>query len=259
MRSFYKEVEICCFEFYFIFSISFFTSFQLTVFLFDNLKFVSQSKILFISFFTSFYSIISSFFTSKRIISSKISSFSNFASEFVSKRSEIASIVCSFTFSHTFVAMQLTFFFKSIFKTFSIFYLTINDLFRMFVEKSKSIDLRQHENHQFFSRIFDISKRNFMQMRIIFYFLLVIKSTKFKLFISMQNLIKQSIRISFSRFFSFRFSFSIRFLFSTNFYFFFVCWRCQEFFVIYLHNNWIDFIVAKLEIFMKRRERRLFF
>ena len=108
--------------------------------------------------------------------------------------------------------------------------------------------------------VFDISKRNLMQMRIIFYFLSFSKSTKFEIFTLMYDSIKQSIRVSFSRFsyHSFRFFFSIRFLFSTNFYFSSVCWRCQEFFVICLFRNWIDFVATRVEISMRRRERRLF-
>ena len=76
----------------------------------------------------------------------------------------------------------------------------------------------------FFSNIFV-----FRQTRIIVYFLFIFsvsKSTKFEIFISMYDSIKQSIRALFSRFFSFRsffYFFSIRFLFSTIFYFFFVC------------------------------------
>ena len=217
------------------------TSSQSIFFSIDNLKFALQSKILFISFFSSFQSIIfslnfillisifSSFFTSKRVISSKFSLFSNSASKFVSNRLKIVSIVFSITFFYIFrksVSMRSTFLFKSIFKTSSQkFYLTIDDLFRMFVEKSKSINLQQHQNHQFFSRIFDISKRNFMQTRIIVYFLSISKSTKFEIFTSMYDLIKQSIRTSFQRSFLFRFFsyfFSIRFLFSTSFFFLFV-------------------------------------
>ena len=238
----------------------FFTSSQSIFFSVDNLKLASQSRIL---FSTLSRSIIFSFsFTSKRVISftaTKISLFSDFASEFVFKRSESASFSSS---SQKFVTMRSTFFFKSIFATFTKFYLTMNDLFRMFVEKFKSIDLQQHQKHQFSLRNFDISKRDLMQMRITSYFLLV-KSTKFEIFTSVHVSIKQSIRISSSRFsffssFRFRSYFSIRFLFSTNFFFSSVCWRCQEFFVIYLFSNEFWSIVARAEIFMKRRERRLF-
>ena len=201
----------------FIFSISSFTSFYLTIFLFDSSKFASQSKTLSI-FFTFSISIFSSFSSSKRVISSKFSFLSNSASEFVSKHSE-NTIICSFIFSFIFQKFATM---RSIFlyNLFSKLYLTIDDLFRMFVEKSKSINLQQHQKHQFFSRIFDISKRNFTQMRIIFYFLSISKSRKFEIFILMYDSIKQSTRTSFQRFFSSRFFFSIRFLFSTIFYFF---------------------------------------
>ena len=233
------------------FFISFVTSFESTIFsesiifLFDNSKFASQSKILFISFFSSFRSIIVS--SKFLFITIKISFLSNFASEFVFKRLKNASFIFQ-----KFVTMRSTFFFKSIFETSSKFYFIIKNLDRMFVEKNMKTKLFAIQNNFFSSNIFV-----FRQTRIILYFLFVVKSTKFEIFTSMYDSIKQSIRVSFLRFFSFYFS--TRFLFSTIFYFFFVCWRCQESFVICLSRNWIDFIVAKVEIFMKRRERRFFF
>ena len=208
------------------------TSSESIIFLSDSSKSASQSKTLSISSFSlsqsvivslnfiSSISIFSSFFTSKRLISLKRSSLSDFASEFVLKRSESASSI-----SQKSVTMQSTFFFKSIFATFTKLYLTMNDLFRRFVEKFKSISLQQHQKHQFFSRIFDISKRDFMQARIIVYFLSISKSTKFEVFTSVYDSIKQSIRISSSRSSSFssRFFLSIRFLFSKISYFVSVC------------------------------------
>ena len=242
-----------------ILSISF-TSSQSIFFSVDNLKSASQSKtLLFISFFSFSQSIIvSSNFSSKfsSFISSKRSFLSNSASEFVFKRSENAS---SISFQKL-AAMRSTFFFKSIFKIFSKkSYLIIENFHRMFVEKNMKSKLFAIQNSFFFSNIF-VSR----QARIIVYFLFIFsvsKSTKFEIFTSMYDSIKQSIRASFSRFFSSRsffYFFSIRFLFSTISYFFFVCWRCQELFVICLFRNWTSFILAKVEIFMKRRERRLF-
>ena len=240
----------------FTFFMSFFTSSHLTIFLFESSKSASQSKILSISFFTFSISIFSLNFSS--MISSKfsftaikISFFSSFASEFVSKHSK-NTIICSFIFSfisQKFAAMRSTFFYNLSSK----FYFTIDDLFSMFAEKDMRAKLFAIQNSFFFSNIFV-----FRQARIISYFLLVIKSTKFEIFTSVYDSIKQSTRISFSRFSSSRSFSSIRFLFSINFYFFFVCWRCQKSFVIYLFRNWTDFIVAKVEISMKRRERRLF-
>ena len=207
-------------------------SFHSTVFLFDTSNQVftfttsSQSIVVLSSTSSSSSSqsiIVLSNFSSN--ISSSVSSnrslLSNSASEFVLKRSESASS----TFSQKFATMRSTFFFKSIFKTPSKLYLTIDDLFRMFVEKSKSIDLQQHQKHQFSSRIFDTSKRDLMQMRIIFYFLSISKSTKFEVFTSMYNSIKKSTRVSSSRssYHSSRSSSSIRFLFSTSLYFSSVC------------------------------------
>ena len=239
---------------------TFSTSSQSVFFSVDSLKSASQPKVLSISFSTFSTSIFSSNFSSK--ISSKpsstaikISLLSSSASEFVSKHSENTTI-CPFTppsTSQKSARMQPT----SLYNLSSKFYLTVDDLFRMFVEKSKSIDLQQHQNYQFFSRIFDISKRDFMQMRIIFYFLLV-KTTKSEVFTSVHDSIKQSIRTSSSRSSSSRSSSSIRFLFSTSLYFSPVCWRCQEPFVICLFRNWAGPIAARVEILMRRRGRRLF-
>ena len=50
------------------------------------------------------------------------------------------------------------------------FCLIVNDLHRMFVEKSKSLNMQQYQNHRFFSHIFDIRQRDFIQIRIIFIF-----------------------------------------------------------------------------------------
>ena len=219
----------------FVVSNSFTTFSQSIIFLFDSSKSATQSKILsFISSFTFSISIFSSPFTSKRVISSKISSLSGSAPEFVSKHSE-NTFICSFTssfISQKSATMRPTFLFKSIFKTSSKFYLTIDDLFSMFVEKDMRAKLFAIQNSFFSSDIFVLR-----QTRIISYFLLVIKSTKFENFTSVYDSIKQSIRISSSRSFSSRFSFSIRFLFSTSFYFFSVCWRCQKSFVICLFRN----------------------
>ena len=256
-----KSKFVVSFNFYFfIFSHS-------IIFLFDISNFVITSKsqqtiviLSNISFFTFFHSIILSFFTSKRIfsfISSKRSSFSNFASKFVSKRSKNAFFYSFISFS-SFAFMRSTFLFiKSIFVTFTKLYLIIIDLFNMFVEKFMKAKLFSNQNSSFFSNIFA-----FRQARIIFYFLFIFasKSTKFEIFTAMHVSMKQSIRATSSRS-SFRFSsfsFSTRFSFSTTFYFFFVCWHCQTFLVIYLHNNECFRVVEKAEIFVKRRKRRLF-
>ena len=222
----------------------------------DSSKSASQSKILSTSSSSRSVSIFSSLFTSKRVISSNISSLSSSASEFVLKRSESASFTSSSSSSQKSVTMRSTLLFKSIFATSTKFYLTINDLYIMFAKKFMRAKLFSSQNSSFSSDVFV-----FRQARIIVYFLFIFsasKSTKFEVFTSVYDSIKQSIRTSFSRSSSSRFSSSIRSLFSTIFYFFSVCWRCQESFVIYLSNNWFWSIVARAEISVRRRERRLF-
>ena len=194
-----------------------FTSFESTTFSVDSLKFALQSKILSsTSSFTFPTSIIFSFlFTSKQIISRKRSLLSSFASEFVFKRSENA----SFTFQKL-AKMRSTSFFKSVFATLTKSYLIIEDFYIMFAGKFMRAKLFSSRNNSFFSSVFV-----FRQTRITVYFLSISKSTKSEIFTSMYDSIKQSIRVSFSRFsfLSSRFFSSIRFLFSTNLYFFFVC------------------------------------
>ena len=200
------------------------------------------------SFFLSFQSIIVLSNFSSNILSSVSSNrslLSNFASEFVFKRSESASSI----FSQKFVTMRSTSLFKSIFKTSSKFYLTIDDLFRMFVEKFKSIDLQQHQKHQFSSRVFDTSKRDLMKMRIIFYFLSISKSTKFEIFTSMYDSIKQSIRVSFSRssYYSFR-----------SFFRFDFCFRqvSISFLFVDVVKNFSSFVYLAIELISLRQELR---
>ena len=76
--------------------------------------------------------------------------------EFTSKRVEIAAFNCSLTFSTSFSRTSV-----------SKFYLTIDDLIRMFREKIKSFDLHSHQKHRFSSR----SSDTLYQSRIIVYFL----------------------------------------------------------------------------------------
>ena len=64
--------------------------------------------------------------------------------EFTSKRIEMIAFNCSFTFSISFFRISVS---KS--------YLIVNDLSRMFVEKFRSFDLQQHQNHCRFSQNFD--------------------------------------------------------------------------------------------------------
>ena len=48
------------------------------------------------------------------------------------------------------------------------FCLTVDDLHRMFAEKSKPLDLQQHQNLRSSLHIFDIRQRDFIQIRITF-------------------------------------------------------------------------------------------
>ena len=213
------------------------TSSELIIFLDDISKF-SQSKIL---SFTLSISIFSSFFTSKFL------SLSNFASEFVFKRSESASLTSSVSSSQKFASVRSTSLSKS--------YLIIDDLFKMFVEK-----LKRTKSFVIQQSLLSSDVSVVRQARIISYFLSISKSTKIEVFSSVHDSMKQSIRSSFSRF-SIRSSSyfsSTQFSFWTNFYFSFVCWRCQESFVICLSRNWVDFIATRVEISVRRRERRLF-
>ena len=243
------------------------TSSHSIAFLFDISNFVITSKsqqtivtLSDISSSTSSHSIISSSSTSKRVfspISSKRSPLSNFASEFVSKRSENA-FLCSFTSSSIFAFMRSTLFFiKSIFATFTKLYLTIIDLFNMFAGKFMRAKLFSSQNSSFSS---DISALR--QARIIFYFLFISasKSTKFEVFTAVHASMKQSTRATSSRssFRSSSSSSSARFSFSTTFYFSSVCWHCQAPFVTYLHSNGCLRVAGKAEISVERRGRRLF-
>ena len=60
-------------------------------------------------------------------------------------------------------------------------YFIIDDLYRMFVEKFKSIDLSQHQIRRFFSSNVDSRQsiqRNFIQINITFYFKSAINQSK---------------------------------------------------------------------------------
>ena len=130
-----------------------------TISKFSIFKSIKQSRNSFISF-------VIFVATSMQIISSKRSRFSFFTYKIISKRVKIVSSTSFATFTSMFR------------KSISKFYFTIHDFHRMFVEKLKSFDLRQHQNRRFFSqnlenRRFDRSNL-FYQFRIIVYFLFAI-------------------------------------------------------------------------------------
>ena len=98
---------------------------------------------------------------------SKRSSFSIFTYKSISKRVKTTSTTCSLTSFATFSSRLR--------KSNSKSYLTIDDLIRMFHEKSKSFDLSSHQNHRSSSQSFDTCQfdqsSSSYQFRIIFYFL----------------------------------------------------------------------------------------
>ena len=153
------------------------------------------------------------------------------------KFSKNANVVCSF------ISSRIS---SSKHQNIQKFYFIVNDLIRMFVEKSNSFDLQRHQMRSFFSRDFDkcslANKYDFIQSRITSYFhttiLSVSKSIKFETFesthvreiVSRQFSISQH-SISFI-FFSSRFV-SMCFSFSTFSRSFSVCRHCQRRSVIY--------------------------
>ena len=140
-----------------------------------------------------------------------------------------ANFVCSFISSRSFTSSK--------------FYLIVNDLFRMFVEKSNSFDLQRHQMRSFFSRDFDkcnfANKCDFVQNRITSYFhaiiLSVFKSFKIETFASTHDSIKQSTRTS-----SFLFRFISRFV-SMRFFF-------QKFLVRFLFANIVKNVSSSIDL-----------
>ena len=221
-------------------------------------QFVEFVISFFISFVSSFESIIFSFFSSKFLF------FSMFASEIVRERSKNISFISSIATSkksifwtkivlRSVVVSKFSRFsiatFKSMCKSLkntnivcssisfriftSRFYFIVNNLFRMFVKKSNSFNLRRHQMRSFFSRDFDkcnlVNKCDFIQSRITLYFYTTIssvsKSIKFEIFESTHVRENVSRQFSISRWFSILFIFfSCRF--SRIFRSFSVCKHC---------------------------------
>ena len=74
----------------------------------------------------------------------------------------------------------------------------MNDLSRMFDEKSKSFDLRQHHNRRFFQQSFDIRQSNSIKSHFIIENLFEMFNEKFK----KKNLLQNQNDVSFREFFS---------------------------------------------------------
>ena len=176
-----------------------------------SVTFSESSRIA--SFAFSFISFVI-FATIASTTSSKRSRFSLFTSKSASKRAKITSKFvkiasdCSSTSFATFTSK----FRKSISK----FYFTIHDLHRMFVEKSRSFDLRQHQNRRSFSQSFESRQfdrsNSFYQFRIIAYFLSAVNQKT-----SISQSLKSSNSKNFQQFtFAKSFSFCHRFAFALS-------------------------------------------
>ena len=247
-----------------------FSSFSSSKFLFFSM-FTSEivrersKNVLFISSIaTSKKSIFWTKIVSRSVVASKFSRFSIATSKSIYNILKKSTIICSFaSFTSSRISISKH---QNIRKS----YFIMNDLIRMFVEKSNSFDLQQHQIRSLFSRDFDkcnfANKCDFIQNRITSYFHATIssvsKSIKFETFesthvrenVSRQFSISRWFSISFI-FFSFRFV-SMRFFFSTFSRSFFVCKHCQERSVIYRFIDWVMSNVSKIEnneIFMKQR------
>ena len=194
---------------------------------------------------------------SRFIVAFKLSRFSIATLKSMCKFSKNANVVCSS------ISSRIS---SSKHQDIQKLYFTMNDLFRMFVEKSNSFDLQQHQTRSFFSRDFDKCnfknncKFDFIQTRITSYFnamiLSVFKSIKFETFASTHDSIKQSIRTSSFLFRSISRFVSMRFFFSTFSRSFFVCKHCQKRSVIYWFTDWVTSNVSKAEnneILMRQR------
>ena len=236
------------------------------------------------SFASSFQSITFSFFTSSKLVVMSLATSSELLSESLSIATSRTSISWAKIVARSIVALKFSRLSiatsKSIYNilkkstincslasltslrtsTSSKFYFIVNDLYRMFVEKSSSFDLQRHQMCSFSSKISDKSNCDLIQTRITSYFNATIsfafKSIKFEAFesthvrenVSRQFAISSSIS---SIFFFFRFSKIFR---STS-----VCRHCQWRFVIYWSISWIMSTVSRVEnaeIFMRMRFSR---
>ena len=199
----------------------------------------------FLSITTSKKSISWTEIVSQSIVASKFSRFSIATFKSMCKSLKNANIVCSFISSRNSSSKHQNIRIQK-------FYLIVNDLYHMFVEKSNFFNLQRHQMRFSFSKIVDKNncKFNFIQTRITLYFNATIssvfKTIKFETFLATYVSIKQSNCKSSSRIFRF-FSFSMRISFSTFSRFFFVCKHCQKRFVIYRLIDWIMSNVSKIE------------
>ena len=180
---------------------------------------------------------------SRLIVAFKFSRFPIATFKSMCKFSKNANVVCSSTSSRILSSKH---------QDIQKFYFIVNDLIRMFVEKSNSFDLQRHQMRSFSFRDFDkcnfANKCNFIQNRITSYFHAMItfafKSIKFETFESTH--VRENFSRQFSIFHSTSFI-SFFFRFSKISRFFFVCRHCQERFVIYRFIDWVVSNVSKVE------------
>ena len=162
------------------------STFVLTLFAISS-KTISKISFFDISSATSRKQIFWTEIVSRSVVSSKSSRFSIFTSKFLSKTLKIASVARSF------ISFQTSFR-----KHFQKFYLIIDDLYEIFVEKSKRMSLLHIKRDSFISKIF-------YQVKITFYL---------KFAINQNKSITQNSKISNSKnFHQFMFAKSIRFKF----------------------------------------------
>ena len=121
----------------------------------SSVSFVSQKSFVF--FATSKNQIFWFSINFKSVVVSTRSNFSIATYKINSKSLKNAIVNCSFIFSISFFQISI----RKHQKFHNEFYFILNDLNRMFYEKSKSFDLRQHHNRRFFSQNFDF--RQFSQ------------------------------------------------------------------------------------------------
>ena len=124
-----------------------------------------NSQFVFFIFFATSRSQIFSVEIVSRSVSSSDSHFSITTSKITSKSMKKLSANCSLTFSISSSQTSI----RKHQKFHNEFYFIVNDLSRMFHEKSKSFNLRQHHNRCFFSQSFDIRQFHFSSSSIKFH------------------------------------------------------------------------------------------
>ena len=212
---------------------------SLSIFASELVRERSESVSSFSSIATSRKSISWAKIVSRSVVASKFFRLSIATLKSMCKSLKNARIACSSISSRT--------------STSSRSYLTVNDLFRMFAEKSKSLDLQSRQNKSLSSRSFDKcnfkSRFELIQIRITSYFNATISSVfisiKFEAFASThaREILSRQFAISFSISSTstslFRFSKISR---ST-----FVCRNCQERSVTHWSNKWIKSSASRVE------------